>query len=70
VEKGSLAPLQIIHNFVHEDSDTLKMAPLRINVEYAYSTVLLLQDILHSSFISDVDSHRSALEVIWRDWLS
>jgi hypothetical protein len=65
VEKGLLAALQIIHNFVHEDSTTLKMARLRSNVEYAYFTVALLQDILHTSFIIDTDSHRSALKVIW-----
>ncbi len=35
VEKGLLAALQIIHNFVDEDSYTLKMAPLRSDVEYA-----------------------------------
>ena len=64
------AALQIIHNFVHEDSDTLKMAPLCSNVEYAYtSQLLLLQDILHTSFIIDVDWHRSALQVIWWDSL-
>lgn len=33
--KGLLAALQIIHNLVDEDSYTLKMAPLRSDVEYA-----------------------------------
>ena len=36
------AALQIIHNFVHEESDTLKMAPLRSNVEYDYFTVAFI----------------------------
>jgi hypothetical protein len=39
VEKGLRAGLQIIHNFIDEDSDTLKMAPLRSDVKYAYFTV-------------------------------
>ena len=42
VEKGLQAALQIIHKYVHEDSDTLKMAPLRSNVEYAYFTVAFI----------------------------
>jgi hypothetical protein len=42
VEKGLRAALQIIHNFVHEDRDSLKMAPLRSNVEYTYFTVAFI----------------------------
>jgi hypothetical protein len=42
MEKGLLADSQIILNFVHEDSDTLKMAPLRSNVKYAYFTVAFI----------------------------
>jgi hypothetical protein len=65
VEKGLPAALQIIHNFVHEDSDTLKMAPLCSNVEYAYtSQLLLLQDILHTSFTYRHRLSRSAPQVI------
>ena len=33
------------------------------------SQLLLLQDILHTSFISNIDSHRSALQVSWSDSL-
>jgi hypothetical protein len=42
VQRGLRAALQIIHNFVHEDRDTLKMAPLRSNVEYTYFTVAFI----------------------------
>jgi hypothetical protein len=65
VEKGLPAALQIIHNFIDEDSDTLKMAPFRSDVKYAStSQLLLLQDIWHTSFIIDIDSLRSDLQVI------
>ena len=40
--KGLPTALQIIHNFVHEEIDTLKMAPLRGNVEYAYFTIAFI----------------------------
>ena len=36
------AALKIIHNFVHEEIDTLKMAPLHNNVECPYLTVVLI----------------------------
>ncbi len=64
LEKGLPATLQIIHNFIDEDSYTLKMAPFRSEVKYAStSQLLLLQDIWHTSFIIDIDSLSSDLQV-------
>jgi hypothetical protein len=42
VQNELLAVLEIIHKFVHEDSDKLKMMPMSEDLELTYYSVALI----------------------------